>query len=309
MERDYHDPVLLRESVDGLIVDKNGCYVDVTFGGGGHSERILEGLTEGRLIAFDQDDDAKANVDRLLNEFPKRSFTFIGSNFRYLKKFLRLHGVDKVDGVLADLGVSSHQFDEARRGFSIRKDSVLDMRMDSGQSLSAFGLINSVAEKDLIHLLSMYGEIKNARTLASSIISSRSSAEIKTVNDLRSIAMKHAPRGKENKYLAQLFQALRIEVNDEINALKELLLQTSELIKSGGRLVVISYHSLEDRLVKNFINTGGFTNQVTKDFYGNVVRPFEPVNRKVITPNEQEIKKNNRARSARLRIAQRTEWR
>ncbi len=306
---DYHQPVLLKETIEGLNIEDCGVYVDVTFGGGGHSRQILKKLTNGRLLGFDQDHDAEKNADLIQAEFPKRSFTFIDSNFRYLKKFLRLHGAEMVDGILADLGVSSHQFNEGERGFSTRFDSDLDMRMNRDQELDASEVLNTYDEKDLIHMFSMFGEIRNARTLARAILDSRNLKQIKTSGELRSIASSIAPRGKENKYLAQVFQALRIVVNDEMAALREFLEQCADVIKPGGRLVVISYHSLEDRLVKNFINKGNVNGKVEKDFYGNLIRPFEPVNRKLIIPSEEEIKENNRARSARLRIGQRNEWR
>lgn len=306
---DYHRPVLLKETIEGLNIEESGVYVDVTFGGGGHSRQILKKLTNGRLLGFDQDHDAEKNADLIQAEFPKRSFTFIDSNFRYLKKFLRLHGAKMVDGILADLGVSSHQFNEGERGFSTRFDSDLDMRMNRDQELDASEILNTYDEQDLIHMFSMYGEIRNARTLARAILDSRNLKQIKTSGELRSIASSIAPRGKENKYLAQVFQALRIVVNDEMAALREFLEQCADVIKPGGRLVVISYHSLEDRLVKNSINKGNVNGKVEKDFYGNLIRPFEPVNRKLIIPSEEEIKENNRARSARLRIGQRNEWR
>ena len=305
----YHTPVLLSESLEGLFIKPDGVYVDVTFGGGGHSSAILQQLTTGSLLAFDQDEDALKNADQLQKDFPERSFTFIESNFRHLQKYLRLHGVKAVDGILADLGVSSHQFDVPERGFSTRWDGELDMRMDRNQPLTAREVINTYEEKDLIHLFSAYGEIKNARTLAKEIIMDRSKEEIVMSAHLKAIAERVAPRGKLMKYLAQVYQAIRIEVNDELGALREFLEQTKEVLKPDGRLVVISYHSLEDRLVKNFIAKGDLKGKETKDFYGNVLRPFDPVNRKIITPAMGEIEKNNRARSAKLRIAARNQWR
>ena len=302
---DYHIPALFNESLNGLNVKNNGTYVDATFGGGGHSTGIIQNLSKGKLFAFDQDEDAKSNSDQLALDFPERSFTFIESNFRYIKKFLRLHGVDQVDGIIADLGVSSYQFDRADRGFSIRYDGELDMRMNRNEGITARELIDKITEHDLIHLLSYYGNIKNARSLARGIIEFRSSCNIVNTSDLKQVTLNYAPVGKDQKYLAQVFQSFRIVVNDEIESLRSLLVQSSELVKPGGRLVVISYHSLEDRLVKNFINTGGFSKKINKDFYGNVIRPFDAINKKVITPSEEEIEMNNRVRSARLRIAER----
>lgn len=295
----YHTPVLLQPSVDALNIVPDGVYVDVTFGGGGHSKAILNQLERGMLYAFDQDADAKANADSYRED---RSFTFIDSNFRYLKRYLKFHGVAQVDGILADLGVSSHQFDVGERGFSTRFEGNLDMRMDQGAALSAKEVINEYALNDLIHILSAYGEIKNARTLAAAIVRARGQKAIARNEELKEIALNVAPRGREMKYLAQLFQAIRIEVNDELGALREFLEQTVEVIKPGGRLVVISYHSLEDRPVKNFINTGNFKGQMEKDFFGNEIRPFQPVTRKPIVPDEEEIKANSRARSAKLRV-------
>lgn len=295
----YHTSVLLQPSVDALNIVPDGVYVDVTFGGGGHSKAILNQLERGMLYAFDQDADAKANADSYRED---RSFTFIDSNFRYLKRYLKFHGVAQVDGILADLGVSSHQFDVGERGFSTRFEGNLDMRMDQGAALSAKEVINEYALNDLIHILSAYGEIKNARTLAAAIVRARGQKAIARNEELKEIALNVAPRGREMKYLAQLFQAIRIEVNDELGALREFLEQTVEVIKPGGRLVVISYHSLEDRPVKNFINTGNFKGQMEKDFFGNEIRPFQPVTRKPIVPDEEEIKANSRARSAKLRV-------
>ena len=305
----YHQPVLLAESIEGLGVKPNGVYVDVTFGGGGHSRNILKQLTNGTLLAFDQDEDARQNADDLAEEFQERSFTFIESNFRHLKKYLKFHGLAQVDGVLADLGVSSHQFDVGERGFSTRFDGPLDMRMNQGQGVSARTIVNEYSEKELIHLLSAFGEVRNARTLAAEIVLERSIEQITTSDRLKAVAERVAPKGKLMKYLAQLFQAIRIEVNDEMGALQAFFEQTKEVIKPGGRLVVISYHSLEDRMAKNYITKGNFKGTVEKDFYGNLLRPFDPVNRKLITPSEKEIENNNRARSARLRIAERTTWR
>lgn len=298
---EYHHPVMLQACLDGLQIKPSGIYVDVTFGGGGHSRAILEKLTTGHLIAFDQDKDAEQNAQKL-DASGESSFTFIESNFRYLKKYLRLHGIQQVDGILADLGVSSHQFDQPARGFTIRAEGALDMRMDQSAGKSAREVVNEYEEKDLIHLLSAYGEIKNARTLAREIVTFRLNESIATNQQLKEIALKNAPRGREIKYLAQVFQAIRIEVNDELAALKEFLTQTGDLLKAEGRLVVMSYHSLEDRLVKNYINKGNFKGVDAKDFYGNPIRVLDPVIRKPIVPDETEIKANSRARSAKLRI-------
>ncbi|MEQ9467407.1 MAG: 16S rRNA (cytosine(1402)-N(4))-methyltransferase RsmH [Ekhidna sp.] len=317
----YHNPVMLKECLDGLDIKPDGVYVDVTFGGGGHSKAILDQLTTGHLIAFDQDKDAEQNAQELINtpfssgsgqtllregdeekKEAKSSFTFIESNFRYLKKFLRLHGITEVDGILADLGVSSHQFDEPSRGFTIRAEGVLDMRMDQAAAKSAREVVNEYEEKDLIHILSAYGEIRNARTLAREIVNFRMNQPIETNEQLKAIAMKNAPKGRDLKYLAQVFQAIRIEVNEEMEALREFLVQAGEVLKAEGRLVVMSYHSLEDRPVKNFINKGNIKGVDEKDFYGNPIRVLDPVNRKPIVPTAAEIKENSRARSAKLRI-------
>lgn len=301
---EYHVPVMLRECLEGLDIKPGGTYVDVTFGGGGHSKGILNQLDSGRLFAFDQDDDAKANAQALKEaEGQGRSFTFIESNFRYLSKYLKFHKAGQVDGILADLGVSSHQINEGDRGFSIRFDGDLDMRMDRNSPLTAKTIVNEYEEKDLIHILSAFGEIKNARTLASNIVNARSKS-ISRNEDLKAIALKAAPRGREMKYLAQLFQAIRIEVNDEMGTLREFLEQTSDVIKPGGKLVIMSYHSLEDRPVKNFFNTGNFKGVMEKDFYGHEIRPFKPLNKKPIIPTEEEINVNKRARSAKLRVAE-----
>lgn len=297
----YHNPVMLKECIEGLDIKPDGVYVDVTFGGGGHSKAILERLTTGHLIAFDQDADAEKNA-QTLDQSGKRSFTFIESNFRFLKKYLKLHGITEVDGILADLGVSSHQFDEPARGFTIRAEGVLDMRMDQAATKSAREVVNEYEEKDLIHILSAYGEVRNARTLAREIVNFRMNQPIETNEQLKAIAMKHAPKGRDLKYLAQVFQAIRIEVNEELEALKEFLVQAGEVLKADGRLVVMSYHSLEDRPVKNFINKGNIKGVDEKDFYGNPIRVLDPVNRKPIVPEAAEIKENSRARSAKLRI-------
>jgi len=294
----YHTPVMLEECIEGLNIRPEGTYVDVTFGGGGHSRAILAKLgAGGRLLAFDQDADAQRN--RINDD----RFEFIDQNFRYLKNFCRLNHAIPVDGILADLGVSSYQFDQADRGFSIRFDADLDMRMNQSDSLSAQQVINTYSEADLHRIFGIYGEIQNAKSLAKTIVTSRLSAPINSVADLKNAIVNLIPRGKENKYLAQVFQALRIEVNQELEALKEFLSQSAEVLVSGGRLVVMSYHSLEDRLVKNFIAKGKFSGEVEKDFYGNDQKPFDAVSRGAITASEDEIKNNNRARSAKLRIA------
>lgn len=293
----YHNPVLLSESVDGLDIDPAGVYVDVTFGGGGHSKEILSRLgPEGKLFAFDQDKDALQNI------IDDERFTLINENFRYIKRFLRFHGLVKVDGILGDLGVSSHQFDEAERGFSTRFDAELDMRMDQEAGLSAYDIVNKYEEEKLSSVLFQYGELRNARALAKAIVEARSEKEIKTSFQLKEVLQRFLPKSKEHKILAQIFQAIRIEVNQEMEVLKEFLLQTPDLLKEGGRLSVISYHSLEDRLVKRFIQNGLFEGEPEKDFYGNVSVPFKKAG-KLIVPTQKEIKENNRARSAKLRIA------
>jgi len=292
----YHNPVLLFESVDGLDIIPNGIYIDVTFGGGGHSREILKRLgPEGKLFAFDQDEDA------LKNTIDDDRFVLIHENFRYIKRFLKFYQVHKVDGILADLGVSSHQFDEASRGFSTRFDADLDMRMSKSTEISAFEIINRYREERLSSILFLYGELRNAKALANQIVTSRKEAPIKTSFELKEALQRFLPKSKENKILAQIFQAIRIEVNQELEALKEFLVQAEELLQPGGKLSVISYHSLEDRLVKRFIRSGIFEGEPEKDFYGNIKVPFKKG--KLITPAQEEIKRNNRARSAKLRIA------
>ena len=296
---DYHRPVLFSESLQGLMLKPNGVYVDVTFGGGGHSRGILEELgPKGKLIAFDQDPDAREN----LIEDPR--FTFVPQNFRFLKNYLRYIGVDQVDGILADLGVSSYQFDTADRGFAVRLDGPLDMRMDKVSGLTASKIINEYEEDKLGELFWYYGEVKNSRKLAQHIVSSRLEAPIETVEQFRGVVDPLAPKGREFRYLAQVFQALRIEVNQELEALQEFLVQSVDVLKVGGRLSVISYHSLEDRLVKNFFAKGKFSGQLEKDFYGHPIKPLQVVGRKPIVAEEQEIQENKRARSAKLRIAE-----
>ncbi|GAB2802214.1 16S rRNA (cytosine(1402)-N(4))-methyltransferase RsmH [Rhabdobacter roseus] len=297
----YHAPVMLPECLAGLAIRPEGTYVDVTFGGGGHSWAILEQLTTGRLLAFDQDADAAANAEARRGD---ARFTFIPANFRHLRRYLKLHKVDKVDGILADLGVSSHQFDTAERGFSTRFEADLDMRMNRQSDITARQILNDYPAAELQRLLGRYGEVTNARTLAEAIYAARHNAPIATVNDLKEILLRYAPRHRENKYFAQVFQALRIEVNDELKVLEEFLMQVPEVLGPGGRLVVMSYHSLEDRLVKNFINKGKFEGEVEKDFYGNELKPLRTVNRKPLEASPEEVGRNPRARSAKLRIAE-----
>jgi len=292
-------PVMLRECVEALNIKPDGIYVDVTFGGGGHSREILARLGDkGKLYAFDQDPDA------LTNAFQDERFALIHQNFRFLKNNLRLQGIKKVDGILADLGVSSHQFDEAERGFSIRFDASLDMRMDQVGDLDAKRVISTYSEGELHRVFGMYGEIQNAKSLANAVVTARLMKPINTVSDLKLAIAKLVPRGKENKYFAQLFQALRIEVNKELEALQEFLVQAESILEPEGRLVVMSYHSLEDRLVKNFMAKGKFKGDVEKDFYGNEIKPFKLITRKAIVASEDEISSNSRARSAKLRVAE-----
>ena len=296
---DYHLSVLLERSVEGLAVKPHGTYVDVTFGGGGHSRAILDRLgPDGRLLAFDRDADA------LANNIADPRFTLIHEDFRFMKNFLRLHGVSRVDGVLADLGVSSHQFDEAGRGFSTRFDAELDLRMDRRQALTAKDLVNTATEEELNRILSNYGELPNARRMANAIVMARAEAPVITTFDLKKALERHIPRNQENKYYAMVFQALRIEVNGELEALKAMLQQAVEMLNNAGRLVVISYHSLEDRLVKNLFKTGNFDGEVKKDFYGNLLSPLKPITRKPIVPTDDELAGNPRSRSAKLRVAE-----
>ncbi len=296
----YHKPVMLKECLDGLQINPEGIYVDVTFGGGGHSMVILENLREGRLIAFDQDEDAKRQADNIQS----RSFTFCQANFRYMKQYLKLNEVTQVDGILADLGISSHQIDSPERGFSTRFEGPLDMRMDQNGSITAAKILNEYPEADLHKIFGMYGELKNARTAAKAVIAARSLKPLSTTLDLKVALQQITPRGKENKYFAQVFQALRIEVNEEMKALEDFLHQCGEVMKQGGRLVIMSYHSLEDRMVKNYINTGKVFGELEKDFYGNPIKPFQSINRKPIEASEEEVNENKRARSAKLRVAE-----
>ena len=296
---EYHNPVLLNESIEGLNIKRDGVYVDTTFGGGGHSKEILKKLgPEGRLFAFDQDQDA------LLNTIEDGRFTLINENFKFIKRFLRFNGVAKVDGILADLGISSHQIDIAERGFSTRFDANLDMRMNQNNPLSAFKVINDYGEEQLRSVLWKYGELRQAPAMAKVIVEERSKSQIITTTQLKSVLKRFLQHKKENKVLAQIYQAIRIEVNQEIEALKEMLTQTPELLRIGGRLSIISYHSLEDRLVKRFIRNGLFEGEPERDVYGNYNVPFKKIGN-LIVPSEEEIKLNNRARSAKLRIAER----
>ncbi|MBB1575472.1 MAG: 16S rRNA (cytosine(1402)-N(4))-methyltransferase RsmH [Flavobacteriaceae bacterium] len=292
----YHKPVLLAESVDALVNNPDGVYVDVTFGGGGHSREILSRLSEkGRLFSFDQDSDA------LNNAIEDSRFTLINQNFRFLENSLLMYGVNQVDGILADLGVSSHQFDQAERGFSIRSDAPLDMRMNNMQSLDAQSVVNDYEEELLADIFYYYGELREARKLAREIVNKRKSADIKTTEDLKKV-FSYVPAHKSNKFFAQVFQAIRIEVNQELDALKEMLVQSSNVLKKDGRLVIISYHSLEDRLVKKFLKNGMFEGEPERDVYGNYQKVFELPYRKAIVPTEEEIEDNSRARSAKMRV-------
>jgi len=294
----YHVPVMLKETIEGLAIKPDGIYVDATYGGGGHAREILSHLTTGRLIAFDQDEDA------LRNKTEDERCMLIHQNFRYMKNFLRLYKAMPVDGILADLGISSHQIDVPDRGFSIRYDTELDLRMDQKKSLSARYVLNTYSFERLREIFSNYGELKNAGAIAGLIVKGRQEQEIVTVNQFRDQLASCTPRGKENQFFARIFQALRIEVNDELEVLKEFLKQCNEMLKPGGRLVVIAYHSLEDRLVKNFMKTGNFEGTLSKDFYGNIEHPLQQLTRKPLEPSEEEIEINNRSRSAKLRIAE-----
>jgi 16S rRNA (cytosine1402-N4)-methyltransferase len=299
---EYHKPVMLHESVDGLDIKPDGVYIDVTFGGGGHSKAILEKLGEdGRLFAFDRDPDA-AN-----NKIDDDRFELIAQDFKFLKNYLRFYRVTELDGILADLGVSSHQFNEGKRGFSIRFDGPLDMRMDQKSPLTAAKIIKEYEEEAIANLLFQYGDLRNSRKIAQLLVAARAEKPIKTIEDLKKILQPITPWGKENRFLAQVFQALRIEVNGELESLKALLEQSVEMLKPGGRLSVITYHSLEDRLVKNFMQKGKFEGEVEKDFFGNKLTPFELVNRKPLVPTTEELGENNRSRSAKLRIAKKIE--
>lgn len=291
---------MLEQCIEALQIKPDGIYVDATFGGGGHSKEILKHLTTGRLIAFDQDEDARKEAEKI----DSRSFTFCHANFMHLKRYLKLQGVTKVNGILADLGISSHQIDAPARGFSTRFDGPLDMRMDHSISTTAATVLNTYSEEALHKVLGMYGEIRNAKTVARLITQHRVQKEFERTEDLKNVLKDVAPRGREYKYFAQVFQALRIEVNDEMKALENFLHQCGEVMEQSGRLVVMSYHSLEDRMVKNYMQKGKVYGEMEKDFYGHAIKPFEVVNRKPIEASEEEVAINNRARSAKLRVAE-----
>lgn len=294
----YHKPALLKETIQGLAIVPNGIYVDVTFGGGGHSKEILSHLSEeGRLIAFDQDPDAEQNA------IDDPRFTLVKQNFSFLKNYLRMYQAIPVDGILADLGVSFHQFDVAERGFSFRFSGPLDMRMDKARKLTAAIIVNSYKEEDLLRIFKAYGELHNAAKVVDRIVMARAEAKVETIDRFKEVLKGMVPGKVEHKFFAQVFQALRIEVNEELLVIEQMIDQSAEVLKGGGRLAVITYHSLEDRLIKNYFRTGNFEGDVKKDFFGNIERPLDPVNRKPLIPSEEEIKENNRARSAKLRIA------
>ncbi len=295
----YHIPVMLSECLEGLNINPDGVYVDVTFGGGGHSRAIFEKLSsKGKLIVFDQDPDAKRNIWEAPN------FYFVAANFAFIQNHLRLLGIKEVDGILADLGVSSHQFDEEQRGFSIRGNAPLDMRMNQNGELTAEKIVNEYEEGELIRIFRNYGELKNARQIAQTILSKRENGKIKTTQEFMDAIFKCAPKFKDHKFFAQVFQAIRIEVNQEMDVLERFLTQTASVLKPGGRLVVMSYHSLEDRLVKNYMKRGNLSGEIEKDFFGNVLKPFDEIVRHPIVPSEEECENNSRARSAKLRIAE-----
>lgn len=295
---EYHVPVLLNESIEALDINPDGIYVDVTFGGGGHSRAILDKLsTRGHLFSFDQD------LDAMKNAFQDDRFTFVRSNFMYLKNFLKYYGVEKIDGLLADLGVSSHHFDDEERGFSFRFNAPLDMRMNKSTSVSASDVLNTYPESKLTNIFSLYGELSNAKKIAHTIVQKRNDNPIIDTNQLLDIVKPYFMREREKKDLAKLFQALRIEVNNEMLVLRKMLNQTAEVMNSNGKLVVITYHSLEDRIVKNFIKSGNCEGDIQKDFYGNIISPFKALNNKVITPSEIEMNANPRSRSAKMRVA------
>lgn len=295
----YHTPALLHETVEGLNLQSDGIYVDVTFGGGGHSKEILNKIgPKGRLFGFDQDADAIQNI------VDDKRFTFVRSNFKYLKNFMRFHGVEKVDGILADLGVSSHHFDEAGRGFSFRFDGALDMRMNTESKVTAASILNTYSEEDLANVFYLYGELHNSRKIARTIAQARAKEPIEKIFQFIEILKPYFVREKEKKDMARVFQALRIEVNQEMEVLRELLEQSLEILKPGGRIAILTYHSLEDRLVKNYFKSGNFEGKLEKDFYGNIIAPLKPVNNKVITATDKEVERNPRARSAKLRIAE-----
>lgn len=301
-EYSYHTPVLLQQSIDGLAIDASGIYVDVTFGGGGHSREILRHLEgKGHLYSFDQDPDAEQNIINNPN------FTFVRSNFRYLQNFMRYYGVEGVDGILADLGVSSHHFDDATRGFSFRFDGKLDMRMNKREGRTAADIVNTYPEEKLADIFYLYGELKNSRKIASVLTKARAQQKIETIGDFLNLVKPLFGREREKKELAKVFQALRIEVNQEMEALKEMLQAAAEVLKPGGRLAVITYHSLEDRMVKNMLKTGNVEGKLKQDFFGRIESPFKLVNNKVIVPSDEEQESNPRSRSAKLRIAEKVE--
>ena len=295
----YHNPVMLEECIEGLKINPDGVYADVTFGGGGHSRAILSKLTTGHLYAFDQDEDAQQNV------IDDPRFTFIPQNFKYFKNFIQLYHNAKIDGVLADLGVSSHQFDTPEKGFSTRFDGHLDMRMSQSTPTDAATIVNTYDQADLARILSLYGEVQQAHLVAADIVMARDNEPIETTEELKAAVARRLPRGRENKVLAQIFQALRIEVNQELEALTAFLSQCADVLNPGGRLVVMSYHSLEDRLVKNFMKTGNAEGKEEKDFFGNLLTPYKLITRKPMVPSDEETERNSRARSAKLRIAER----
>ena len=299
VKQTYHVPVLLEESIDGLNLKKGGIYVDVTFGGGGHSKEILRRMDKScKLYSFDQDDDAERNIVH------DERFTFVRSNFRYLKNFLKYYGVEEVDGILADLGVSSHHFDDSERGFSFRFDGKLDMRMNKRAGMTAADILNNYDEEELADIFYLYGELKNSRKLASVIVKRRSVKPFDTIGDFLETVKPLYGKEREKKEMAKVFQALRIEVNQEMEALKEMLYSATEMLKPGGRLSVITYHSLEDRMVKNIMKTGNIEGKMEQDFFGNVKTPYKTINNKVIVPDDDEIETNPRSRSAKLRIAE-----
>ena len=295
----YHNPVMLEECIEGLKIHPDGVYADVTFGGGGHSRAILSKLTTGHLYAFDQDEDAQKNV------IDDPRFTFIPQNFKYFKNFIQLYHNGKIDGVLADLGVSSHHFDTPEKGFSTRFDGHLDMRMSQSNPTDAATIVNTYDQADLTRILSLYGEVQQAHLIAADMVMARDNVPIETTEELKAAVARRLPRGRENKVLAQIFQALRIEVNQELEALTAFLSQCADVLNPGGRLVVMSYHSLEDRLVKNFMKTGNAEGKEEKDFFGNLLTPYKLITRKPMVPSDEETERNSRARSAKLRIAER----
>ncbi len=301
MPVEYHIPVLLEESIDALQIKPDGIYVDATFGGGGHSREILKRLKKGRLLAFDRDDDAAEN------NLKHPQFTLIQNNFRFMRACLRNEGIEEVDGILADLGVSSHQFDTGERGFSFRFEAPLDMRMNQQASLTAAKVLNTYTEEKLLHIFRLYGEVENAGKVVKQIMQGREEKAIETIGEFVEILKPCTPKFAEHKYLAKVFQGLRIEVNGEMSALQQMLEQSAKILKKGGRLVVITYHSLEDRMVKNFMRSGNADGKVEKDFFGNELSPFTVITKKAIAPNEEEVANNTRARSAKLRVAEKKE--